>query len=263
MQKVSKQRVNFLTKLIMGVFIITCLYMLPNSDWFKPAPAQAATIKTVTVAAGTQYATPLYIIESGVPGPVVMIVGGVHGNETAGYLAAEKLTKLSINKGTLLVLPRANKLADAAHTRTINGYDLNRKFPSTASGAASGTLAQAIFSVMKSYKIDWLMDMHEGANYEKIKSSSSVGQSLIYYPDDDTKKVADSIVKTLNSGIATSYKEFSLLRYPVSGSLARCAAVSCGANSFIFETCSKDPLSTRINYQIKAANMLLSKLDMK
>ena len=30
----------------------------------------------------------MYVINSGKPGPVVMVVGGVHGNEKAGYTAA-------------------------------------------------------------------------------------------------------------------------------------------------------------------------------
>jgi len=262
MQKVSKQLPNFLSKLILGVFLITSVYMLPASTMVGIARAQAASsVKTVTIAAGTIYATPLYIIDSGVPGPVVMVVGGVHGNETAGYKAADKVKDFNIKKGTLLVLPQANKRADAAHTRTVGGYDLNRSFPSTKSGQASGTLAKAILSTMKGYNVEWVMDMHEGVNYSR--SSSSDGQSVIYYPNSQTKTIASSIVSTLNKQISGTSKDYELLQYPVKGSLARAAAVACGAHSFIFETCSKDPLSTRIDRQLTAANMLLSYLNMK
>ncbi|PKM76847.1 MAG: hypothetical protein CVU90_10500 [Firmicutes bacterium HGW-Firmicutes-15] len=262
MQKVRSQVSNYIFIFIVGVFVFSTVLAMPK-------PVQAATssvtssVKTEIIAQGTKYATELYVIESGVPGPVVMIVGGVHGNETAGYKAADQVKDYSIQKGTLIVLPQANKRADAAHTRDIGGADLNRDFPTSKSDKPDNTLSTAIFNVVKEYNVDWLMDMHEGANYSKIKSSSSVGQSLIYYPAVQTKTIATSIVNTLNKGISTSYKDYSLLRYPTSGSLASASAKVLGVNSFIFETCSKDPLSTRIRYQLKAADMLLNYLQMK
>src|SRR5512146_2242365 len=41
--------------------------------------------------AGTPQETPLYIFGSGKPGPVLMILGGVHGNEPGGWMAADRL----------------------------------------------------------------------------------------------------------------------------------------------------------------------------
>ena len=256
MLKTSRKVSYFSLMFILGFFMLTSSFALP-----KTAEAALST-KTVTLAQGTKYATELFVIDSGVPGPVVMIVGGVHGNETAGYKAAAQVKDYSIKKGKLLVIPQANKRAVAAHVRAIGGADLNRDFPTSKTDSADNTLSKAIFNVVKTYNVDWVMDMHEGINYEKVTSSTSVGQSLIYYPNTQTKDIVTKIQASLNSGISTSYKDFSLLRYPVSGSLASAAAKVYGANSFIFETCSKDLLSTRINYQLKAAKMLLSYLNM-
>jgi succinylglutamate desuccinylase len=243
--------------MFLGIFVFSAAIA-------SPIPAEAATTtKTVTIASGTKYATPMYVIKSSNPGPVVMIVGGVHGNETAGYKAAAQVKDFSIQKGTLLVIPQANKLAVANHTRTYAGMNLNRDFPTSSSDSADTTLSKSIFNQVKSYDVDWLIDMHEGGNYARITSSTSVGQSLIYYPDSQTKEIGSKIVNSLNSNISTSYKKFSLLQYPVSGSLARAAAVVCGTNSFIFETCSRDSLDTRVSRQLKAANMLLDYLNMK
>jgi len=255
MQKGRSRVSNYILMFIVGIFVFSSVIAMPQ-------PAQAATSKRI-IASGTKYATDLYVIKSGVPGPVVMIVGGVHGNEPAGYKAAALVKSYSIKKGTLIVIPQANKRAVAAHRRSIGGADLNRDFPTSRSDRPDSTMATAIFNVVKNYDVDWLIDMHEGINYQKVKSSTSVGQSLIYYPDTQTKTIATKIVNSLNNGIKTSYKDFSLLRYPVSGSLASASAKVLGVNSFIFESCTKDPLSTRINYQLKAANMLLSHLKMK
>lgn len=226
-----------------------------------PSSVQAAEAKSTvkTLAAGTKYATELYINNSGVPGPVVLIVGGVHGNETAGYKAAKQLINFKPSKGTLLIIPEANKLAIAAHKRVASGQtDLNRAFPTTKSGTASGTLAKSILQVIKDYQVDWVMDMHEGIDYSKSSSSTSVGQSLIYYPSSDTKTLATGIVNLLNKSISKSSQQFSLLKYPANGSVSRAAAVTVGANSFIFETCSKETLSSRIDNQLIAANRLFS-----
>jgi hypothetical protein len=241
-----------------------------------PAPTPPASKEPVEVekdqpkvekkvlASGTKYATDLYIYRSGKPGPTVMIVGGVHGNEPAGYKAAGNAKDYSVKKGTLIVLPQANKRAVAINKRYVSGEgDLNRDFPRTKSESPDNTLSKAIYNAVKTYDVDWLMDMHEGYDYYKNKSTSSVGQSLIYYPANSTKTIASKIVSNLNKGISTSSKKFSLLRYPVKGSLARSTGEFLDVNSFIFETCTKQKLSTRIDYQLKAANTLLAQLGMK
>jgi hypothetical protein len=216
------------------------------------------------LASGTKFQTNLYVIKSGKAGPVVLIVGGVHGNEPAGYKAALRVCDFHPTRGTLLVIPEANVLAIKEGERVASGQtNLNRVFPKTKYGTAKGTLAKSILQVIKDYDVDWVMDMHEGYDYTKSKSDTSVGESLIYYPSSSTRTIGSKIVRTLNKDISSNRKEFVLLKYPVKGSLARGAAVTVGAKSFIFETCDKDNLSTRINYQLKAANMLLSYLDMK
>jgi succinylglutamate desuccinylase len=233
--------------------------------FLTPLQASSATssTKVVHVAAGTQYSTNLYVIKTGKPGPVVMIVGGVHGNETAGYKAADIVKDYSITRGTLLVLPQANKLAIQQHRRyTRGGSDLNRDFPRTSSQSADNTLSRSIYKVVRDYDVDWLIDMHEGYDYSTNKANSSVGQTLIYYPSTTTATMAKGIVNTLNKGISSSYREFHLLRYPTAGSLSRASGQFLKAHTFIFETCSKQTLSTRVNQQLKAARYLLNDLNM-
>ncbi|MDD3268890.1 MAG: hypothetical protein PHX14_06165, partial [Syntrophomonadaceae bacterium] len=157
-----------------------------------------------------------------------------------------------------------NLRADQANVRFLSGEkDLNRCFPQSRTESADTVLSKEIYKTVKKYNVDWLMDMHEGVNYARLTSSSSVGQSVIYYPRTATKNVSQKIVKSLNQNISTSYKKFDLLTYPAKGSLSRAVGQFLGANSFIFETCSKQLLSTRVNYQLKAAGILLTELGMK
>lgn len=259
MKKVGKTLINI--SLIMLLSILAFASTLSDS---AAAQTSYPILSQETLASGTKYATQLYIIRSSNPGPVVMFVGGVHGNETAGYTAASILKDYRINKGTLLILPKANLRAIQSDARRVSGEkDLNRSFPESTNDSADTILAKEIYNVVKMHKVDWLVDMHEGANYTQLKSSCSVGQSLIYYPDSATRNMTQKIVASLNQNISTSYKKFSLLTYPVKGSLSRASAQYLGANSFIFETCSRQLLSTRVGYQLKAAGILLSSLEMK
>jgi len=242
---------------------ILLLAFLVSAVFVAPAPAEASTTQKVVLASGTSYATNMYIIRSGKPGPVVMIVGGVHGNERAGYVAAGKMVDTSIKKGTLIVIPRANRLAINHNKRYYGGHgDLNRDFPQGKYQSADGTLSRAIWAAVKKYDVDYLMDMHEGYDYYKNRSTSSVGQTLIYYPNSYLQPKVRSIVNSLNSRISSNYREFSLLRYPARGSLARATAQYLGVKSFIFETCNNVSLSTRVGYHQRAAKILLSKLYM-
>ncbi|HPF20831.1 MAG TPA: succinylglutamate desuccinylase/aspartoacylase family protein [Syntrophomonas sp.] len=247
----------------LAIYIIT--FFILFSALAIPIKAEAASsVKVKKLASGTKYETKLYVIKSGKAGPVVLIVGGVHGNEIAGYKAALKVCNLRPSRGTLLVIPKANVLAIAEEKRVASGQlDLNRAFPSTKTGPARGILANSILKVIKDYDVDWVMDMHEGYDYARNPSTVSVGQSLIYYPSSSVKTIGSRIVKTLNKNISLQRKEFSLLKPPVKGSISRAAAVTVGARSFIFETCSRESLATRINHQLKAANMLLDYLNMK
>lgn len=256
MKRVSTRIHTSMTLLLLLTFIVSSVFVVPK-------PAEASTIEKVVLAKGTVYATDMYIIKSGKPGPVVMIVGGVHGNETAGYIAAGKMIDTSIKKGTLLVIPKANRLAVEHKTRYYGGSgDLNRDFPQGKYESPDGTISRAIWAAVKNYNVKYVMDMHEGYDYYKNQSSSSVGQSLIYYPNGDILANMNSIIGTVNSMISYSYQKFSLLRYPVKGSLTRATAQYLGTKSFIFETCSKQTLSTRVHYQQVAAERLLKRLYM-
>ncbi|MGE5455342.1 MAG: succinylglutamate desuccinylase/aspartoacylase family protein [Methylocystaceae bacterium] len=226
------------------------------------APAQAASSYNIATSNST-YQTKVYVIDSGVAGPTVMVVGGVHGNETAGYRAAGQVKDFTVKKGRLIVIPEAHKPAIARKSRTYNGNDLNRDFPQGSTQSADSYIAREIYQVVKNYDVDYLVDLHEGYDYYKSSSSTSVGQSIIYYPRNDGKTIANKVASNLNLSISSSYRQFSVLRYPVGGSLARASGQYLGVTSFIFETSQKQDLDTRIKQQLKAVNTILGYLNMK
>ncbi|HNX28701.1 MAG TPA: succinylglutamate desuccinylase/aspartoacylase family protein [Syntrophomonadaceae bacterium] len=262
MKKVRRNTYYFIVSFLSAVMILTAVYVNPAQ--VEAAAATRQNIVQETVASSSINSTEIYIIDSGKPGPVVMITGGVHGNETAGVKAASEYTDLTIKKGMLLVLPEANQNAVAIDRRIAEGgSDLNRSFPQTKSESADTILARAIYKIVKDYDVDWLMDMHEGIDYYKNTKTDSVGQTLIYYPSQQMTPMAKTIVNTVNKSILKSYYyKYSLLKYPVKGSLTRSSAQFLGVNAFIFETSQKQTLATRVNQQCIAADTLLKQLDM-
>jgi hypothetical protein len=61
---------------------------------------------------GTRGDTDVYVLDSGKPGASAVILGGTHGNEPAGYMAAILMVENAVPRsGRLFVLPHANRSA--------------------------------------------------------------------------------------------------------------------------------------------------------
>lgn len=214
------------------------------------------------IAKGTAQATDFYVYDSQVPGPTVAVIGGMHGNETAGYRAGAVVRDYWVKKGKLLVIPEANRVAIKAKKRTSKIGDLNRSFPRTKSGTPTNYLARGVFTVMKQYKPDWLIDMHEGYGYHKL-NSSSVGQTVIYYPKASAATMAKAMASAASKTVTTSSHAFSVLKYPAPGSLARAVSIQLGTRGMIVETCNKQSLSLRIKQHEAAVMAMLTRLGMR
>lgn len=226
------------------------------------AEVRAATRYEGTIADGKLHETTYYVYDSGQPGPTVMVTGGMHGNEPAGARAASEVKDYWVRKGRLIVIPELNRPALQKNTRTSSIGDLNRDFPRTKSESADNFLAKGIWDIVKKYKPNWLIDMHEGWGYHNI-DSSSVGQSVIYYPHTGVKTVAVKMTDAANRNINSYDQIFVTLKYPVKGSLARAASIVYGTHGMIVETCNKQPLAQRVWQHKAALGALLNHLDMQ
>lgn len=106
----------------------------------------------------------IYKFETNVKGPTFFIIGGIHGNERAGWTAALKMLDYSFTRGTVYVLPVASKRAVEANppVRFVSGgTNVNREFPGNKDGAWTQKLAYTIFEAMVSCEPDIVLDLHE------------------------------------------------------------------------------------------------------
>lgn len=95
------------------------------------------------------------------PGPRLMVLGGVHGNETCGSLAIERVVaqfdagELALLRGQLTLVPVANPLARRQLTRE-GERNLNRNFRPSAAGQAPADYEARITDLLCP-----LLDRHE------------------------------------------------------------------------------------------------------
>lgn len=226
------------------------------------APAVPASGSGNLLAAGTPYATRYYVQDSGIPGPTVMIVGGMHGNEPAGYTAARKFIGRKPARGKLIVIPEVNVLGIRAGTRTgDHPGDPNRDYPRSRNDQPDTPLARDIWNLVKRERPDYLLDLHEGYDFHRI-NSASVGQSIIYYPTDGAAAAAKAMQTAVNRTIKKPNHRFSLLKYPIQGSLARAAGRDLKVKAMILETSRRQPLQTRVDQHVTMVEALLDRLQM-
>jgi predicted deacylase len=223
-----------------------------------PPPPPAVKETVVELAPATKYATKAYIYEAAASGPAVLLVGGVHGNEPAGSLAAEKFLSPQLVKGTLIVVPRANNLALDANKRTLPEItDLNRAYPGTADGNPAQQLAYGIGALMARYKVSLVIDLHEARTFH-YEDESSLGQTVIYGFDDRSAMLALAVVEHMNKGIGEQRKKFTFLANPVKGSTAYYASNYLKIPAFTIETSSRQPIDDRVGQHVEIVRFLLA-----
>jgi len=123
---------------------------------------------------GDGHALEIHEISGAGPGPVLAVLGGVHGDELEGVTAARLLLRhlreagQSALRGTARIVPVSNPPAFAARQRSspADGANLARVFP----GRPAGSVTERIASVITEQVIagaDLLIDLHSaGARYE-------------------------------------------------------------------------------------------------
>ena len=69
----------------------------------------------------------VYRIYGKSPGKTLLLIGGIQGDEPGGFLSADHYADISLVRGNLIVVPRANFKSIIFKRRQIN-EDMNRKF---------------------------------------------------------------------------------------------------------------------------------------
>ena len=142
-----------------------------------------ASQKTHTVFfEGEENELHVYRISGTAPGKTLLIVGGIQGDEPGGFLAADFFADVALEKGTLIVVPRANFPSILKQERQIN-QDMNRKFMDDN----VTNYETKVVNVLKKLicESDCFINLHEGSGYYAPdwvgpdRNPARFGQSII------------------------------------------------------------------------------------
>jgi predicted deacylase len=151
--------------------------------------------------ANTEHELHIYRIYGKEPGKTIMLIGGIQGDEPGGYLTADLYADISLKKGNLIVVPRANFYSILLNQRDGMTGDMNRKFANKAD--AEKSMEQEIVTILKKLigEADCLLNLHEGSGFynkvwkSEVENPDRFGQSIIYdaksYFDKKNKSTVD------------------------------------------------------------------------
>ena len=120
---------------------------------------------------GGMWQLPLLAVTGRAPGPSLVVVAGVHGDEYEGIEAIHRVFEKVVPekvRGTLVMVPVCNVAAYAAATRSspIDGLNLARVFPGRADGSLTEQIAYWISERLIA-GADFFIDLHSaGVAYD-------------------------------------------------------------------------------------------------
>lgn len=237
------------------VFLIVILVLFVTTSGFC-----AQTISEQSLMQGTRYETNAYFIDSGIAGNTVLIVGGTHGDEVAGWTAVSNLTEsyrngqLTLKSGKLILIPKVNTVGVRARTRNMDEDNLNRMYPGDPNGIAAERLADQVTGIMQQYSVTMVIDCHEALGYNK---NGGLGNTIIGFYKQPDQIIANGAIAYINeqAKVADAYR-WSLRHSPVPGSTAWQAG-QLGIIGYTIETCRKENLAYRVKQQLYALEYLL------
>lgn len=227
------------------VFIIVILILIAGVGTY----IKSGTVnKSYYIMKGSELETSVYFINGEENGAKIFIIGGIHGNEIAGIEAAEKIKKLNIKKGKIIVIPKCN--IEACKNGERNPYymqDLNRNFPGKDNGTDTERLAYEIYNLIKKEKPDIVIDLHEW------ESSSP---AIIFNSTKNAFPLILTIIDKMNNDII-GVKNFSYYSTPPPGSINKEVSQRLNIPIITIESYMKEKLEDRINTHINIVNTVL------
>lgn len=236
----------------------------------------------------TDYELHVYRIYGKKPGNTVMIIGGIHGNEPGGFLAADHYKGVSLEQGNLIVVPRTN-LASILSNHRGNEGDLNRRFSKTLDESLE---PDKIVSILKELmgQSDLVLNLHDGSGFyrekwiDKLHNPFRYGQAVMsdsdVYQDKNSgetvllAEMARRVVAKVNAAIGEEEFKFSFAnhdsinpdtKYPEMRKTATYHALTeYGIPAYGIETSKSLPdLSMKVEHQILVINAFLDEFQVR
>jgi len=145
----------------------------------EPGEREQINLFVSRLPSGNRINVQSYVFRSSQPGPTVLVMGGVHGDEINGIQIVRRLLEDQafdeLIAGSVIAIPLLNVFGFINYSRDVpDGKDVNRSFP----GVSTGSLASRTASVLTKKvlpSVDYAIDLHTGGasryNYPQIRYS--------------------------------------------------------------------------------------------
>jgi hypothetical protein len=231
----------------------------------------------------TDYELHVYKIFGVKKGNTLMIIGGIQGDEPGGFLTADSYADIALEKGSLIVVPRANLPSILVQKRSIN-VDMNRKFADEDARVYEGKIVKILKELIS--ESDCLLNLHEGSGFfypewvDEMKNPMRYGQSIIADFESinlengdkiSLLKMAERVVDKINERIKEPSLYFRFNNHRTSEndskhkeqrkSATYFAVTKCSIPAFGIETSKSLPLLTKVKHHQYAINAFLDEFD--
>jgi predicted deacylase len=165
--------------------------MIIQNNTIEPGQNAVLKLSVGRLPSDTKIFLNVHVFRSTEPGPTVLLMGGVHGDEINGVeivrrTLAERWFE-GLQRGSVVVVPLVNMQGFNSFSRdALDGKDINRSYPGSPNGSMASRLAH-IFNKHILPVVDFGVDFHTGGNsnynYPQIRYSPT---------DPKSKELADS-----------------------------------------------------------------------
>lgn len=163
---------------------------MPND--FKILHQKVALGETVTInmdiarlTTRSKVDVPIIVSRGKEDGPCLLLIGGIHGDETNGIEIVRQIVAAGLHKpekGTIICIPLLNVFGFLNQRREFpDGRDLNRMFPGSKNGSSASKFAYHLMTKVIP-KVDYCIDYHTGGaqrfNYSQIRINGTDEETL-------------------------------------------------------------------------------------
>lgn len=130
------------------------------------------TFGAILMSADTHFS--VFESKAEVAGGKLLIIGGIHGDEPGGYIAATLFAKhYNVKSGSVITVPNLNYDSIIENKRGIYG-DMNRKFKAIAPNDKDSKIVSDIKDLIIKSQPDLVLNLHDGHGYYRPKRISSM-----------------------------------------------------------------------------------------
>lgn len=233
---------------------------------------------------GTNHELHVYRSFGDESGKTLLLIGGIQGDEPGGFLSADHYADISLLRGNLIVVPRANFHSILLKRRQVND-DMNRKFGEDGRKNYEAEVVAILKELIA--ESDMLLNLHDGSGFYAEEwegpernpmrfGQSIIADSAVYKPPGRgeplyLEKMARRVIENVNRHIRNSEHHFHFNNHRTNDqaslhkeqrkSATYYALYKCGIPAFGVETSKSLPLVDKIRHHNLAINAFMEMLN--